>query len=269
MNLSIGICISPQTNHMYFTHQMICVYNLTGLRHKEVVLCGEMNNECYRVAESFGDVMSIKYIPYEGPSDKKGHITKKKNMIADIAFFENLVLMHDYFAMPTTFAEHLPLNKWDVYCSPIHTAEGKRHSDWMVNPEKLQTYINEEVLSARRDDVRSVAERLMAAAPHENAPKYVNALPYSVTYLSPIMYVSGGFICIKTEIMREIKFDENLYWGDAEDVEWSERLVAKYKLSNTAWKGNVPPVKVLKSNKWAVTEMPIDVIKGIKAHYGI
>lgn len=260
MNLSIGICISLDTNSEFLLHQLISVYNLVGVKYKEVILCGQLNDACWKVAEGFSsNVLSIKYIPYEGPPDKPGHITKKKNMIADIAFFDNLVVMHDYLTLPSLFAEHMPV-KFEVYVPPIHNLEGTRHADWMINPEKLQYYIN---------CTPGIAASLMTAAPHENAPKYVNALPYSVKYMTPIQYISGGFICCKTEIMRDNPFNENLYWGDAEDLEWSERIVAKYGLKTTAWDASVQPVKILKPNKWAVTVMPDHIIKGLKEFYGL
>lgn len=259
MNLSIGICVSPSTPAEFLSRQMISVYNLTGLRHTEVIICGNMSNDCFTVAEGFASTLSIKYIPYEGPLEKPGHITKKKNLIADIAFFDNLVLMHDYFLLPPAFAEHLP-HKYDVYVPPIVTAEGKRGADWMINPEKLDNF-----LLARPD----IAHHLMSVAPHENAPKYVNALNYSIKYMGYVQYISGGFISCRTEVFRDNPMNEDLYWGDAEDLCWSERIVDKYRLSTNAWNEAVRPVRCMKHNKWAVTEMPLEVVKELRDFYGI
>jgi hypothetical protein len=38
------------------------------------------------------------------------------------------------------------------------------------------------------------------------------------------MYISGGYIIIKTQFLRKHRFNEALYWGQAEDVEWSTRI---------------------------------------------
>ena len=124
-------------------------------------------------------------------------------------------------------------------------------------------------------NVPEAGNELMKAAPHENAPKYVCGLPYSTMGMNPIQYISGGFITIKTDVMRAVPFDETLYQGDAEDVEWSERLVYNYSLKTEAWRNtncdsnNIGYVKVQKPNKWAVIEMPRSVLTELRTYYGL
>jgi hypothetical protein len=158
--------------------------------------------------------------------------------------------MHDYYLSPIDFFDILYWWEEDepIYCPQIKTLEGKRHSDWMVNPNHMKKFIE------RYD---GVANKLMAAAPHENAPWFVNALPYNMN-LSPIQYVSGGLMMLKTEVLLDIPMNENLRWGDAEDVEFSERAVAKYKLTRV--RGDGCHFTLMKPNKWAVSVIPDDVL---------
>ena len=43
------------------------------------------------------------------------------------------------------------------------------------------------------------------------------------------MYISGGYWVAKKHVMQEEPLDENIVWGEAEDVEWSDRIREKYK----------------------------------------
>lgn len=265
MNITFGICVSPETDSNLLWQQLNSIMNLAeSLKYSEIILAGILSEHNMRMIEPFTlGICPIKLLPYEGPKDKPGHITKKKNMIADVAFYDTIIMMHDYYELPHHLPYHIPKDKdWKVFIPPIFTKEHKRHSDWIVNPNALQAYLN--AFPEKADD-------LMAAAPHENAPRYVCGLPYHITDFSRIQYVSGGFFIIKTEVLREIRFDETLYWGDAEDVEWSERLVAKYELRNipNAHVAPAPSIKVLKPNKWAVTTMPDNVIEGLRNYYGL
>lgn len=261
MNFTFGICVSKDTPHDRLFNQLVSIVNASQyMKYIEVIIAGDMNPDAFKVVEGFSSNLSIKYLPYEGPSDKPGHITKKKNDIADIAFFDNICLMHDYYNIPLDFAEAIPKTPWDITVLPIVTREGARHSDWLVNPAHMQKYI---------DSVPGVADELMAVAPHENNPKYVCGLPYHVKYMTPIQYISGGFIVCKTEVMRDNPFDEKMYWGDAEDLDWSARVVPKYRLITTAWNNSTRPVRVTKSNKWAVSEIPAHIIQGLKSYYGL
>ena len=259
-NITFGICISKDTPPDYLFRSLVGIYNMRDtMNHYEVILCGHASDAAYSVIATFSMQMRVSLISYEGPSDKPGHITKKKNLIVHYAQYDVTVLMHDYYWLPPDFTIAMP-DKFDVYCAPIRTAEGTRHSDWMVNPRRMETFINE---------TPDMWERLMTVNPAENAPWFINALPYHVSYLSPIMYVSGGLITARTEVLRDVPQNEDLYWGDAEDLEWSERLVAKYKLKTTSWNGAVGYATAMKPGKWAVTEIPLDIVKELKVHYGL
>jgi hypothetical protein len=43
------------------------------------------------------------------------------------------------------------------------------------------------------------------------------------------MYQSGGYMLVKKQLMIDNPFNEELTWGQADDVEWSLRVRDKYK----------------------------------------
>ena len=56
-------------------------------------------------------------------------------------------------------------------------------------------------------------------------------LPYDVSNLSKYMYISGAYWVAKKYVMEEFPLNENLVWGESEDVEWSKRIREVYKFS--------------------------------------
>jgi hypothetical protein len=47
---------------------------------------------------------------------------------------------------------------------------------------------------------------------------------------NPYLYIDGGFIVIKTSIIKKILYNENLHWGEAEDVDLARRLYSNGNL---------------------------------------
>jgi len=44
------------------------------------------------------------------------------------------------------------------------------------------------------------------------------------------MGISGNYFCIKRECFLEEPMDENLLWGQGEEMEWSRRVVPKFHI---------------------------------------
>ena len=55
-------------------------------------------------------------------------------------------------------------------------------------------------------------------------PKLRCLLPYNVENLNEFMYISGTYWVAKRKLMEENPLNENLLWGQGEDVEWSKRV---------------------------------------------
>ena len=47
---------------------------------------------------------------------------------------------------------------------------------------------------------------------------------YLSYYKDSIPYIDGGCIITKKSILQNVPLNENIAWGEAEDVEWSKRL---------------------------------------------
>lgn len=186
-----------------------------------------------------------------------GWLPIKKNMIARQALYENLVLLHDYYKLEPdwltffTAYDHMH-SEWDVMCGPITTAEGKRSADWLLNPNAIDAAIKV---------YPELSDILMKAAPHENGPRYVSGLPYGVSDLHDLQYVSGGYIVCKRDLLLRVPMNETMQPGSAEDVEWSERIIGLgARIKFNGWSG----ATILKPNKWAITVMPwagIDIMR--------
>lgn len=126
-----------------------------------------------------------------------GWVTKKKNMIASAAEYENLVLLHDYFLFDSLWYKEWDLfdqlTAWDVATNPQFLITGKRHfTDWVT-----------------WDD-----------------PQYGRyfPLPHDEWTHTKYQYVSGGYMLVRRDFLRANQFNEEMKPGQPEDVEWSLRI---------------------------------------------
>jgi len=197
-------------------------------------------------------------------SAKPGWITRKKNLIAQEARYPTLCLMHDYFMIKKSWINGLLMAvekhpNWSVMCNRINNLEGTRHADWMINPRKM-----EELIATNPERFIPL---LMGEAPHENHPKFFNALPYNVSDLHHIQYVSGGFILVKTSALLNVPINEDMVWGTppGEDVEWSERLIAN---DHKIVYNEHSVTDIGKPGKWQVKQMPIEFVEELRKYYG-
>lgn len=132
-------------------------------------------------------------------------ITKKKNMIAQLANYEILVILHDYIRLEKGWYAGMlkcvaETRKWDVMMCKMFEMNGNRSIDWIGLP---------------------------------NDPLFGNVL-FHYEYCNPKgMYVPGNFFIVKRDLLRENPLDETRAWGMAEDIEWSKRIFGG--VDNTEW----------------------------------
>ena len=65
----------------------------------------------------------------------------------------------------------------------------------------------------------------------EGVPKMQFILPYHETRLSKYMYLNGSYWVAKKHVMEEFPLDEELVWGQGEDVVWSRLVSQTYDFS--------------------------------------
>lgn len=143
---------------------------------------------------------------------KVGWITKKKNLISQNAKYEIIVFLHDYYLFDLDWYKEM-LNfgdNFDVCMNQITNIDGSRYHDWVLWVEN-NSFLDKYVEKSR-----------------------VTLIPYKYKKFLKYMYVPGGYWIAKREFMIKNPLNEELVWGQAEDVEWSKRIrkLADYKINS-------------------------------------
>ena len=131
-------------------------------------------------------------------SIKPGWITKKKNDIAKMAKYDNLVIMHDYYVLHRDWYNGfkkiaIRFEECDLCLNPVYLIDGRRdYTDWV-------TY---------------------------DHPVYGmhSSLPYTDESNIKSQYFSGGYFVVKRDFFLKNLLNENLVANQEEDVEWSLRI---------------------------------------------
>lgn len=138
----------------------------------------------------------VVHIPFD-ESSRPGWITRKKNLIAQNARSENVVIMHDYIELRPDWAAGFEIfgSDWNVAMTRVEDVFGRRFYDWIAwDSDEFQRY----------------------------AP-----IPYSRKNHTSFQFIPGAYWVAKTEFMLANPLDESLSWGESEDVEWSLRVREK------------------------------------------
>lgn len=254
MNISYGICVGKNHNTEYMGNLIRSIRNQNNDKY-EILLIGENLNQYA------ADDVEILFFD---ESERSGWITKKKNILAKYSRYDIVCILHDYILLDDNWLNGVrkateEIGNWNVLLNEVVTFEGTRHSDWQVSPFRMEELINK--------NPKLYVPMLMNVAPHENHPKYICGLPYDVTDLTHVQYISGGIIFCKRELFTEVPMNENMIWGDApgEDVEWSERLSKKSYLYNF---NRYSKVHLQKSGKWKMYQMPNEFVIALREYYG-
>jgi hypothetical protein len=146
---------------------------------------------------------AVRCVPFD-ESVKKGWITRKKNLAVSLSTGDIVVILHDYMQLNKDWTrsnvKSLLNSTWDVAMCRIINADGTRWVDWVLwaqNSVGIRWWFN-----------RALA----------------NLVPYKVKNLTRFMYVGGSVMIVRREFMLNNPLEENLSWGEGEDVEWSLRL---------------------------------------------
>lgn len=125
---------------------------------------------------------------------KPGWITRAKNLGTKAAKFDRIVYLHSYIALsPDWYQGFLAFgDDWDVCMNPMLTRTGARYRDyaWMGTGDEGGSW-------------------------------------YWKSYHEPAgtkWHISGAYWVAKKVFMEKFPLDENLYWGEAEDIVWSDQI---------------------------------------------
>jgi hypothetical protein len=173
---------------------------------------------------------NIIHIPFN-ETIKPSWITKKKNIICNKASYENIVLLHDYILFSNDWYEGFLKfgNDFDVCVTKIVNKNGRRFRDYTLYPYFFPKLANN-IFKTR------------ALLPYDYSPSHK---------LSKLSYISGSYYIIKKNVALKYPLNENLVWGQSEDVYLSKQLV----LNNYTIKCNsFSTVKFLKDKNQAEWE---------------
>lgn len=173
-------------------------------------------------------------------------ITRKKNIITDLAQFENIVYLHDYIELSDTwYSGFLEFgNDFDICITKIANYNGTRYRDWCICMWNDPTVAH--ITGERNALISNIVE-----------PGMKCLLPYNENRLTKHMYLSGAYWISKKKVMLEFPLNENLCWGQGEDVFWSIQVREKYKFSMNQHS----EVKMLKQHNCIYTDADEETIQ--------
>lgn len=151
-------------------------------------------------------------IPFD-ESIKSAWITRKKNLITTNSCYENIVYTHDYVLFePGWYKGYLKFgDEFKICMNKFVNPDGSRFRDWVIWPHN-DNFMDQIVL-----------------------PNRECLIPYNMLHLSKYQYISGTYWVAKKDVMMEFPLDENLCWGQGEDVLWSKQVREKYNFSMNSY----------------------------------
>ena len=150
------------------------------------------------------------HIPFD-ESKNKAWITRKKNVIAEIALHDNICLLHDYVALNSGWRAGFEVfgEDWLTCMTPIINQDGKRFRNWCVIYNDAW-----------------MVEPIDSQEPPQEHPGRL--LDYATRGHERWQYYSGAYFCTKRWVLRDVPLDESRCWGQGEDVQFSRLLYAQF-----------------------------------------
>jgi len=158
----------------------------------EVLVCGP-NTIKADLAAMFPQVH---FVVDTGDFAEQGWITRKKNQLVDSARYDTLVIAHDRYTIDAGFLLALQQFGSDfsvAVCRQVRP-DGRRFPDWVS----------------------------LGAQWSWSSPAMLEYGDWT-----PHMFINGGIIIGKTEVLRMVRWNELLFWNQAEDVELTRRLMSQ------------------------------------------
>jgi hypothetical protein len=183
-SFSFGI-ITKCTDFALISPILESILNQSNIEIDILIVGGEFNQSDLPVG--------VRHIPFD-ENQNPGWITRKKNLVAINAKYENLVICHDYLLfMPGWSEGFLEFGfEWNIAMTRVSDIKGRRFYDWV-------------------------------SWDHPSLPRY-SAVDYADSSASEYLFIPGAYWIVKKSFMLENPLNENLVWGESEDVEWSIRV---------------------------------------------
>lgn len=154
----------------------------------EIIICGNFK---YENVDKF-PIVAIDDVKIK--EEIRAPITIKKNKIVKAANYQNMMILHDRYLLPSDWFEKMKNygNYFDLLTMANIGPKGGRVIDWL--------------------EFRGKPSELL------------NRINYNLDYKkwSDNWYSQGGLLIIKKHLYEQNKLDERLFWGELEDLQFSQ-----------------------------------------------
>lgn len=264
--ISFGICVGPNFNDEWLTNLINSIIDQKIPEYEILLVCNKpKTNELVDVANQ----KRLIDWTWTHPNiirvlESDGWLPHKKNLIAKESKHAILCIVHDYYLFDEHWYEGVKEcietkehynEPWDVLSTfVIRSEDGQRGPDWVVNPHLMKKFLEQPENSDVEDELRQLF-------PTENHPMYVVGLNPHEKRLTPIQYVSGGYIMCRKAVLEKVPLNEEMVPGQPEDIEWFTRVQKEgFVLAFNAFSC----VYTQKPNKWRVFQLPSHHIERLK-----
>lgn len=171
-----------------FVDSVVALDGAGSARH-ELLICGPRS-----VLDDLGDQAGlVKLVEQPEAFSDRGWITRKKNLLVQASSHENVLIAHDRYTVTPSFAAQMDRfgGDFDVVVPRQETVDGLPMPDWVMLSDPLNWA----------------------------TPGWLEYGDYH-----PYVYINGGVIIAKRDLLAEVRWSEMLFWAQAEDVELTRRL---------------------------------------------
>lgn len=169
----------------------------------EIVLCGPENYDLSKISELGVDISKITFLPCDFPTSPRLMITIKKNEIIKQAKYNVVSISHGRISFPSNYLEELYKRKFDLITPKVVAKKGDKEFPFL-DLGLIGSY-----------DIYKPATNRSISGPFVNKD-YLAQFKHRVPYIE-------GSITVFNKNTCPILYNENVAWGEAEDVEISAR----------------------------------------------
>lgn len=191
-----GLSFGVITNGQRDSHMLDLVRSVFSMRNPrgipiEVLVCGPVSTVDFLSLHG----LKVRHVSEPDRFRSLGWITRKKNLLIEAASQSISIVAHDRYLFPSAFIEQLHGygGDFDVLVCRQTMQDGRRFPDWVA----LGT-----------------------------AWSWTNPSMLDYGDWSRHLYVNGGLMIARTKILKKVRWNELLFWNQAEDVELTRRLQA-------------------------------------------
>lgn len=176
----------------------------------EIILCGPENYNITKISELGIDISKIIFLPCEFPTKPRLMITVKKNEIIKQAKYNIVSISHGRISFPSNYIEELYKRKLDLITPKVIARKG----------DKCFPFLDLGLIGSY--DIYKPATNRSISGPFIKS-NYLSQFKYRVPYVE-------GSVTVFNKNSCPILYNENVAWGEAEDVEISARAYYNGKL---------------------------------------